>query len=248
MYKVKHLLLLAGVSAAFFVVGQSAAAGASNVVCSGVFSGTAKNLTVPTGGRNCYLMGATITHDVIVQENGFLNAEGTTIGHDLIASKPQAVGTGVANDVQGPVDVGHDIVISGPLTDQFGNHTCCSDVNDTTIGHDLRVTNVLVDFEIDVRNDNVGHDLVVTGNSTGLCCGFGPIDVGDNSVGHDLVVSANTTAGGDFGWISVFENNVGHDATCANNSPPESKNSPGQLDFLGRSVGPNVVRHNNSCD
>jgi hypothetical protein len=248
MYKVRHFLLFAAVSAACLVAAQSATAGASNVVCSGIFSGTAGNLTVPTGGPNCLLMGATITHDVIVQENGFLNAEDTTIGHDLIAYKPQEVGTGVANDVEGPVDVGHDIVISGPLTDQFGNHSCCPDVNDATVGHDLRISDLLVDFEMDVQRDNVGHDLVVSGNSTGLCCGFGPIDVGDNNVGHNLVVSNNTTAGGDFGWISVFENNVGHDATCANNTPPESKNSPGQLDFLGRSVGPNVVGHNTSCD
>jgi hypothetical protein len=98
------------------------------------------------------------------------------------------------------------------------------------------------------HNDRVAHDLVVTGNSTGFCCGFGPIDVGDNSVGHDLVVTDNTTTGGDFGWISVYENTVGRDATCANNSPPESKNSPGQLDFLGRTVGPNLVARNDSCD
>jgi hypothetical protein len=88
----------------------------------------------------------------------------------------------------------------------------------------------------------------VTGNSTGICCGFGPIDVGDNSVGRDLIVSDNATAGGDFGWISVYENTVERDATCSNNSPTESKNSPGQLDFLGRSVEPNHVGRNDGCD
>ncbi len=248
MNKVRHLLLLAGAGAACLSVGQNAAASPSRVTCSGTFSGTAYDLIVPSGGANCLLMGATIAHDVVVQENGFVNAEGTTIGHDLIANKPQEVGTGVANDVEGPVEVGHDVVISGPLTDQFGNHTCCPGINDTSVGRDLRITDLLVDFELTAHNDNVGRDLVVTGNSTGICCGFGPIDVGDNRVGRDLVVSGNTTAGGDFAWISVYENIVGRDATCANNSPPESKNSAGQLDFLGRSVGQNAVGRNDSCD
>ena len=242
--------MLCGGDAAYQVEvsGSSAAAGPPDVRCSGTFSGTAHDLTVPSNVPNCLLMGATITHDVIVQENGFLLAEGTTIGHDLIAYKPSTVNTGIANDVEGPVEVGHDIVISGPLTDQFGNHSCCPGIADTTIGRDLRISDLLVDFEMGIHNDDVGRDLVVTGNSTGICCGFGPIDVGNNSVGRDLVVSGNTTAGGDFGWISVYENNVARDATCANNSPPESKKSPGQLDFLGRSVGPNTVGRNDSCD
>ena len=245
----KKGLVLAAACAAFLLVGLQSAAGAPpNVACSGTFSGRATDLTVPSNGPNCLLEGATITRDVIVQEGGFLAAENTTIGRDLIAFKPDSVSTGVANDVEGPVYVGRDLVINGPHTDRFGNHTCCPGVNDTAVGHDLRITDLLVAFEITAHNDNVGHDLVVTGNSTGLCCGFGPIDVGDNSVGHNLVVSGNTTVAGDFGWISVYENSVGHDATCADNSPPESKNSAGQLDFLGRSVGPNLVGHGDSCD
>jgi hypothetical protein len=251
MYKVKHLLLLAAACAASLVVTQSAAAGAPDVVCSGVFSGTARDLTVPDQletGVNCVLEGATITRNVIVEEDGFLAAANTTIGHDLIASKPQVLTTGFTEDGGGPVTVGHDLVLNGQLTDRFGNHTCCPGINDATIGHDLRITDLLVDFEIFVQRDKVGHDLVVTGNLTGICCGFGPIGIGDNSVGHDLVVANNTAPGGDFGWISVYENTVEHDATCANNDPPESKNSPGQVEFLGRLVRPNIVGHTDSCD
>jgi hypothetical protein len=245
----KRFLMPAVVAAAFLLVAlQQAAAGSGAVQCSGTFSGTAKDLVVTGANVGCNLVGATITHDVVVGENAFLIAANTTIGHDLVASKPGGIITGFTEDGGGPVKVGHDVLISGPLTDQYGNHSCCPDLNDLTVGHDLRITNLLADFEIGVQNDNVGHDLVVSGNSTGLCCGFGPIFIGDNSVGHDLVVSDNTTTSGDFGWISAYENTVGHDATCANNSPPASKNSAGQIDFLGRTVGPNLVGHNDSCD
>ena len=257
MYKVKYLVLIAAACTASLVGAQGAAAGSpGDVVCSGAFpvsfSGTARNLIVKdqeAGHGNCIVDGATITHDVIVEQDGFVALSNTTIGHDIVATKPQVVGTGVTPDGgEGPVTVGHDVVINGQETDPLGNHTCCEDINNTRVGHDLRITNLLVDFELGVSNDDVGHDLVVSGNTTGICCGFGPILVGDNNVGHDLAVTSNTAPGGDFGWISVFENTVRHDATCAGNTPPESKNSPGQLDFLGRSVGPNHVGHNDGCD
>jgi hypothetical protein len=252
----KNSTMLALSCAALLLVGlQSAAAAApGTVVCSGKFSGTARNLIVPAG-PNCKLQGATITHDVIVEENGFLNAASTTIGHDLIATKPAVVGTGNVNDVPGPVSVGHDVIVTGGLTDQFGNHSCCIDFSDTEVGHDLRLMDLLVDFEIDVglgpdptvEGNTIGHDLVVSGNATGICCGFGPILVGGNSVGHNVRVTDNTTTGGDFGFISVFENQVGHNAICRGNSPAPTRNTPGQLDFLGRSVGPDQVKHKNSC-
>jgi hypothetical protein len=238
----KVLVTASVVVGAFLLVAlQTAAAGAGATRCSGTFSGTASDLIVPANGF-CILDGATITHDVVVESNGFMMAANTTIGHDLAASKPQQVWTGFTDDGGGPVKVGHDIVISGLLTDQFGNHTCCPGINDTSVGHDLRVTGVLVDFELGVHNDDVGHDLVVSGNTTGLW-----IDVGDNSVGHDLVVSGNTAVGLGFGWISAYENVVRHDAICSENAPAEGRNSQDQLDFLGRTVGPNLVGHDDSC-
>ena len=250
MYKVKHLLLITAVCAASLFVVQSAAASSSDVVCSGTFFGTAKNLIVKDqlANGNCYVDGATITHDLIVEENGFVNVFNTTIGHDLNATKPQVVVTGFTEDGGGPVSVGHDVVLNGPLTDPFGNHSCCLDVNDLTAGHDIRITNLLADFEIGVNDDDAGPDVVVSGNTTGICCGFGPIIVGDNNVGHNLVVTNNTAPGGDFGWITVFENTVNHDATCTNNSPPESKNTAAEIGWFGRLVGPNIVGHNDSCD
>ena len=256
MNKVKHLILLAAICAAsLFIVQSAAAANPGDVVCSGAFpvsfSGTARNLIVKDqelGYGNCFVDGATITHDVIVEEDGYVALSNTTIGHDIVATKPQIVNTGFTEDGGGPVTVGHDVVIDGPLTDPFGNHTGDADINDLTVGHDLRITNLRADFEVGASNDDVGHDLVVSGNTTGICCGFGPITVGDNKVGHDLTVTNNTAPGGDFGWISVFENNVKHDATCAGNSPPESKNTPAEIGWFGRLVGPNVVGHHDSCD
>jgi hypothetical protein len=75
-----------------------------------------------------------------------------------------------------------------------------------------------------------------------------PDRVGDNSVGHDLTVTSNTAPGGDFGWISVFENVVRHDAICADNSPPVSRNTPAEIGWFGRLVGPNIVGKRNTCD
>jgi hypothetical protein len=252
MNKVRHLVLIAVACAATLFFAQSAAASPPDVVCSGAFpvsfSGTARNLIVPAGLQYCGVDGATIEHDVVVGEGAFVSVSNTTIGHDLTASKPGGVITGLTGDGGGPVSIGHDAVINGPFSDEFGNHSCCPDINDLTVGHDLRITNILVDFEIFVSRDNVGHDLVVSGNTTGICCGFGPIAVGDNKVSHDLVVTNNTAPGGDFGWITVFENEVGHDATCAGNSPPESKNTPAEIGWFGRLVGPNIVGHTDSCD
>lgn len=240
----KKALVPAAVATALLAIAlQPAAADSGPVQCSGTFSGTAKDLVVSGANVFCNLVGATITHDVVVGENAFLKAANTTIGHDLAASKPGGIITGFTEDGGGPVTVGHDVVISGPLTDQYGNHSCCPNINDASIGHDLRFTGLLVDFELGAHNDDVGHDLVATDNSAGLW-----IDVGDNRVGHDLVVTGNTGATLGFGWISAYENVVGHDAVCSVNLPAASRNSQDQFDFLGRLVGPNLVGHDDSCD
>ena len=67
----KRITLVALICATFSVVElQTAAAAPGTVTCSGRFSGTARDLIAPnqltTGAKNCLLMGATITHDVIV--------------------------------------------------------------------------------------------------------------------------------------------------------------------------------------
>jgi hypothetical protein len=122
MYTVKYLLLIAAACAASLVGAQGAAAGSpGDVVCSGAFpvsfSGTARNLIVKdaeAGHGNCVVDGATITHDVIVEQDGFVLLSNTTIGHDIVATEPQVVGTGTApDDGEGPVTVGHDVVING---------------------------------------------------------------------------------------------------------------------------------------
>ena len=73
----------------------------------------------------------------------------------------------------------------------------------------------------------------------------GEIDTGEGNAAFEC---RSAPAGGDFGFISVFENHIGHDAICSGNSPAVTRNTQGQLDFLGRSVGPNEVKHDDSCD
>jgi hypothetical protein len=145
------------------------------VTCTGIFTGTAKDLVVPSS-QVCTLSGATITHDVTVQPDASLGAgAGTTIGHDLIATKPAELVAGYF----GSLRVGHDLKISG--TDATPSFPRVYAVCNTTIVHDLRITGTTADLiglsVVDVADvlcsfydpgaepDSVGHDAVVTGNS-----------------------------------------------------------------------------------
>jgi hypothetical protein len=237
----KGLLLVAACALLSLVVAQGAAA--APVTCTGLFSGTAKDLVVP-GGVTCVLVGATITHDVTVQPDGNLGAGGgTTIGHDLVATQADEI---VAGNF-GPLTVGHDLVISG--IDASPTLIRGYEVCDTTINHDLKITGTLSDFPMNVGDvgpgefcssrdpgaepNTIGHDAVINGNTV---TGFVPnIDVGNNSIGHDLNVSGNTATG----YIDVSDNTVGHDASCSANTPALSKD--------GGEDGPNSAGHNNTC-
>jgi hypothetical protein len=214
------------------VVLPGAVAGSSAKVCFGTFSGTAIDLVVPAGG-SCALEGAKITHDVIVQTDAVFSAEGTTIGHDLNATKPQSIALGFG----GPVKIGHDALMTG--ADPNGKYV---DVCDTTIKHDLRITGLTNSEEIEVGDlgefcdgadsqpNTIGHDAVVNGNAFGTY-----IDVGDNSVGRDLSVSGDKGTAGSY--IDVSDNTVGRDATCFWTVPGLSKDDGDD--------GPNSVGRNN---
>jgi hypothetical protein len=235
----RKILMLAAACGLSLVVLQGATARPANVTCSGVFTGTTYDLTV-TAGDGCLLDGAKITHDVIVNQDATLQAERTTIGHDLRATKPQIIVTGSGGYDPGPVKVGHDLVISGSNPDAVYYDIC-----DTIVRHDLRITGTTVSEEIEVGDvgdfcdgansqpNTIAHDAVIAGNKVGTF-----VDVGDNSVKHDLRVSSNL-APAPSGYVDVSDNTVGHDAICSYNNPPPSKD--------GGEDGANGAGHQNGC-
>jgi hypothetical protein len=113
------------------VFASPAGSAPGKVTCTGPFTGAATDVVVPPNAF-CDLEGATIQHDVVVQTNAVLQANNTTIGHDLTATKVITIQTGFS----GPVNVGHDLTVSGSNAPGFAGHAVC----DTTVGHDLRFT------------------------------------------------------------------------------------------------------------
>ena len=183
---------------------------------------------------------ATIGRDFTSGTESALHLELTKIGRDLVATAPQTVQTSRngPDTPGGPVNVGHDFVITGAPALPFVFDGICN----LTVGHDLRVTNRAVTLGLGLGSqcagqgrpaDTVGHDLVFTGN-TALAGFFGPsqLAVGADHVGHDLIFSGNTAAPG--GALIVSGNTAGHDAVCANNTPATTG-------------GGNTAAHANSC-
>ena len=228
----KMLLLVAAAGLLSLAAAQGVAADGGKTKCTGLFTGTAKDLVVPAGG-SCVLEGATVTHDVTVGSGAFFGIDNSTVGHDVTS-------TGAAQiefiGYTGPISVGHDVTLTGtsPEAQSYGNYDVC----DTTIGHDLTIKNAHLAYEIDLGDtgtqpedicgypgpmpDSIGHDLDVSSDSAGR------IDVGNNSVGHDLAVNNNTASPetGQTGDIGVDDNTVNHDATCTGNNPGLSKDGP----------------------
>jgi hypothetical protein len=196
----------------------------------GMVTGTVANVIVPPNNV-CILEGATVLRDVFVESNAALGAENSSVGYDVIATRPWEIETGN----NGPFSVGHDFIVSGSDLQQGDQGY---DICDTSIGHDLRITGTGVQYEIEIGDngaqsnefcftspspsDSIGHDLVVSGNTAGK------IDVGNNDIGHDLMVTGNkvTAATGDTGDIGVDDNTVGYDATCTGNTPAPNQDGP----------------------
>lgn len=183
---------------------------------------------------------AKVGHDFTSGSESALHLELTTVGHDLVATQPQTVQTSRngPDSPGGPVNVGHDFVVSGAPDLPFVFDGICS----LNVGHDLRITSRAVTLGLGLGPqcagqgklaDTVGHDLVFTGN-TALVGFFGPsqLGVGADHVGHDLIFSGNSAPGG--GSLLVAGNTVGHDAVCSGNSPAATG-------------GGNVAGHANSC-
>jgi hypothetical protein len=247
----KKGLVLGSSCAAFLLVaiGGNAAAPRS-AVCSKKtqsFTGAAYDLTVPAGGI-CEVTLATITHDLIVEPDALVFIAKTTIGVDVIASRPQSIQTGHGAGPGRPVGhvrVGRDFSISGsPKREAF--HGLC----DLEVGNDLSITGTRVNFGFTVGDGDlcarngyptatVGRDLVVRNNTavTDFDCCTSSILIGDNVVGRNLVVSDNTVAAP--GVLEVSDNRVTGDAICANNDPEPAPDDS--------SDGPNVVGGTNTC-
>jgi hypothetical protein len=255
----KTALALAVACAAALLVGlQPATAAPGSVTCTDAFSGSARDLTVPSDNF-CDLSGATITHDVIVQPFAGVFAEGLTIGHDVVlqgAGDLDLGGATIVHDVRTGsgaslhlerTAIGHDFVASEPQTFQTGMIAPDSPGGPVRIGHDLEITGSPAGFEFvfdGICNLMVGHDLRITDRSVTLgvalgdhCAQFGRPA---NTIGHDLIVTDNSALSGFFGpsSIEVGNNVVGHDLIFTGNSAVPG----GHLD-----VSDNIVRHDAVC-
>lgn len=199
---------------------------------------------VSAGDGGADVAGVAVGRDVYVGSHSGMDFERTTIGHDLVAVEPQSIQTGRngPDTPGGPVDVGHDVSISGtPADGEFVFDGICN----LHVGHDLSVENRTVSLGFGIESspcplqgeppNTVGHDLIVTGNTAARGF-FGPssLRIGNNRVGHDLIFTGNTAVPG--GSLEVTANIVGHDAICADNTPSVTvfePNTAGHLTTCG---------------
>jgi hypothetical protein len=140
--------------------------------CNGTFSGTGKDVTVPSGATCILARGTTVAHDLTVEPGGTLIAAGVTVGHDLRASNP--AGIAISGD-----RVGHDLRVDGISGSATGGRNY---ISGSSVGHDMVVQGGLGSagpFAVGGADggNSVGHDLVVAGNRN-------TVTVTGNSVGH----------------------------------------------------------------
>ena len=119
--------------------------------CNGTFSGTGKDVVVPSGATCVLVLGTAITHDLTVSPGGTLIDPGATVGHDLVAYSPAGI------SIDGG-SVGHDLRIEGLSGSAGGQNRICN----TTVGHDLVVEGNAANAVALVGN-SVGHALRVAG-------------------------------------------------------------------------------------
>jgi hypothetical protein len=243
----KATFLLSWISVLFLVVALPGGASSGNVACSDSFTGTTYDLTVPAKAI-CEVTNATITHDLVVKQGGWLYIARTTIGNDLLASKPETIQTGHGAGPDRPigrVNVGHNFSISGsPNGEAF--HGLC----DLAVGNDLSITDTRVDVGFTVGDDDscarfgypantISRDLIIKGNTsvTDFDCCPSSILVGNNTVGRNLVVAGNRVVPP--GVLEVSDNRVAGNATCAHNQPAPSPDDS--------SDSSNIVGGTNTC-
>ena len=159
-----------------------------STTCSGVYSGSGKDVTVPSGATCTLLAGTQVNHDVKVAKGGTLVDLGAVIGHDLTAEQPAGI------QVWGG-SVGHDLSVNGAS----GAPTGGDFVRNATVGHDLVVQNNAV--AVVVSGNTAGHDLTVQGNHPG------GVTVTGNRAGHDASCQGNSPQ-------TATGNSAGHNSTC----------------------------------
>jgi hypothetical protein len=257
---IKRTHALAAVAAAvvtcLLVPLAGSAAGPPDIVCpqdTEFFSGTAHNLIVAEDSF-CFVLDATITNDLIVNDFGGVVVLNTTVGNDVIAHEGAGVeaglGTTVGRDlvVQGPrggvhleqTTISRDLVASRPETIQTGRNGPDTPGGPVHVGRD-----VVIDgspdfaFVFDGLCDlHVARDLRITNRSVTLGIGVGGCAVNglpSNTIGRDLIMTGNHALDGFFGpsSLNVGDNDVGRDLVFTGNTAVPG----GELTVSGNAVG-----------
>jgi hypothetical protein len=174
------------------------------------------NLTV-AGGVDCILGGATVTGDIIVDPDGWLDATSITVGGDVVATDPYGVsldGTSVAGDISvysienagflyindlavgGSVAAGGldveivDATIGGSILTQEASYV---DLVRTSVVGDVDIQDS--DFGVTVSGAIVQGSVSVSGSSRDVLIGAtadGGADAFGNKIGGDLTLTDNT--------------------------------------------------------
>lgn len=174
------------------------------------------NLTV-AGGVDCILGGATVTGDIIVDADGWLDATSVTVGGDVVATDPYGVsldGTSVAGDISvysienagflyindltvgGSVAAGGldveivDATIGGSLLTQEASYV---DLVRTSVVGDVDIQDS--DFGVTVSGAIVQGSVSVSGSSRDVLIGAtadGGADAFGNKIGGGLSLTDNT--------------------------------------------------------
>jgi len=206
--------------AALSVVAAPAAFAAANCDEEWQSTAIADSILVPAGAT-CVLGAVTVEGDVIVEEDGWLDATSATITGDVIATDAYGVlidGTSVGGDVVaytendregflylndleigGSVEAGgldleiSDVSIEGSLSSSGSNYV---DVLRTTVAGDASVSGT--PFGVSVQGAIITGNLTVADTARHLLIGAqadGSKDAFGNAIGGDLVISGTTAAG-----------------------------------------------------
>jgi hypothetical protein len=200
---------------------QSTPLSAGTTTCNGTYSGRGTDVVVPAGAVCRLLPGTTVSHTITVRTGGTLNAQGVTVGADVVLTGPlpsSLCATTIAHDVT----VSNAGASATPIVIGDTANGCSAS---NRIGHDIVISGNA--GPVTVSGNQVGHDVVVKGNQ-------GRMTVSANQVTHDVVVSSNTgavtvsanRAGNDLvvqgnkpGGATIVGNTATHNATCSGNSP-----------------------------
>jgi len=267
----KRLFVLGAALAACLALGTaSAVAAPGSVVCSDdSFSGTAKNVIVPSE-HGCDLLGATVTHDVIVEDHSGVFSDGSRIGHDMVLQQEAEF------EAMGGTTIGHDLMsgsgssvhleqtaIGGDLRAFQPSNVQTGGIGPDTPGGPVRVEHDFViqgspadnDFVFDGLGQlTVGRDLTITNRSVTL--GF---TIGGDRIGRDLVVTYDSALEGFFGpsYLVVRDNSVGRDLIFEHNTAASGGGLVVTQNAVARDAlcanndpppsGGNVVGRTNTC-